>query len=108
MRVVLTDAARADLRSIGDWISRDSQRRAATFVQELLGRCQSLATQSTRYPVAITTGARPIRRCVHGAYLVFFEIERSSAIVRVLRIVHGARDYADLLGPDEGVEDDDG
>ena len=108
MRVVLADAARADLRGIDEWIARDSQRRAASFVSELVGRCQSLAAQSSRYPVAVTVGGRPIRRCVHGAYLIFFEIERSSAIVRILRIVHGARDYADLLGADEGVEGDDG
>jgi plasmid stabilization system protein ParE len=55
-----------------------------------------------------TIGGRPIRRCVHGAYLVFFETERSSAIVRVLRILHGARDYADLLVADDDGEGGDG
>ncbi len=108
MKLIISGPARADLVNIGDWISRDSPRRAASFVRELDRRCHSLARQPARYPVAVITNGRPIRRCVHGAYLVFFEIERSSAIVRVLRIVHGARDYADLLGPDEGVEDDDG
>ena len=107
MKVVISAQARADLQGIGDWISRDSPRRARSFVRELVERCQNLAAKTARYPVMTTVRGRPIRRCVHGAYLVFFEIEPTSAIVRVLRILHGARDYAELLGPAEGTEGDD-
>jgi plasmid stabilization system protein ParE len=104
MRVVITGLARADLRRIDDWIARNNPRRAETFVRELVQRCSDLTIQSARYPIVTTVSGRPIRRCVHGAYLVFFEIERSSAIVRVLRILHGARNYAGLLGADDDGE----
>jgi toxin ParE1/3/4 len=39
---------------------------------------------------------------VHGAYLIFYEVGRSD--VRIVRIVHGARDYEALLFPDETPE----
>jgi len=108
MKVVISAAARADLRSVGDWIAKDSPRRAVTFIRELVGRCQGLATNSARYPVVTTVRGRAIRRCVHGDYLVFFEIERSAAVVHVLRVLHGAREYGTLLGgaDETGNEDD--
>ena len=54
-----------------------------------------------------TIGSHQIRRCVHGAYLVFFEIEQSLGIVRIVRILHGAREYAELLGAADTTEGDD-
>jgi plasmid stabilization system protein ParE len=33
MKVILTDAAEADLEAIGDWIERDNPERALTFTR---------------------------------------------------------------------------
>jgi plasmid stabilization system protein ParE len=106
MKVVISGQARADLRSIGDWIAKDSPVRARSFIGELAGHCQSRASRSAMHPVVTTVRGRPVRRCVHGNYLIFFEIERSSATVHVLRILHGAREYAELLGVADGIEGD--
>ncbi len=105
MKLVITGPAREDLRQIGSWIGQDSPRRASSFVKELAQCCRNLTTQSARFPVVATVAGRPLRRCVHGPYLVFFEIDRSSDIVQVVRILHGARDHAHLLGADEDVGD---
>ncbi len=43
MRVVITDAAKADLVEIGEMIRPHNPTRAMAFVDELLNRCIALA-----------------------------------------------------------------
>ena len=37
----------------------------------------------------------PVRRKVHGNYLIFYSVDAD--VINVLRILHGAQDYADLF-----------
>jgi plasmid stabilization system protein ParE len=92
MKVVLSDLAQADLEAIGRWIARDSPRRALSFVRELRATCKSLGAHPRRLPVARRVGNRELRRAVHGNYLVYVEIDERQNEVRVVRIVHGARE----------------
>ena len=104
MRVSLSTAARTDLRDIGDWIARDSRRRAASYVDELLGRCRDLERDPRRNPEVLTLRSRAVRRAIHGNYLLFYEIDDAKNEVVVLRILHGARDHEAILtqGADSG------
>lgn len=43
MDVVFTSKAVADLVAIGDFIAEHNPARAATFLAELIGRCEELA-----------------------------------------------------------------
>jgi plasmid stabilization system protein ParE len=45
MKLVFTLAARADLRSIGEFIAADNPRRAMTFIDELEQHCRTLAAK---------------------------------------------------------------
>lgn len=95
MRVVITNAAREDLTGIGEFIAVDSPRRAATFVDELLDRCEQLAELSSAFPLVQTFEARGVRRCRHRDYLIFYRIEQD--VVSVLHILHGVVDYEERL-----------
>lgn len=101
MPLVFSPAAAADLEEIGDFIAQDNPLRAISFLQELQARCARLA----RNPGIGT--ARPelgdgVRSMPHGRYLIFYRSR--DAVLRVERVLHGARD----IGQDDFASDSDG
>lgn len=91
MRVVFSPRALRDLRDIGDFIALDDLRRAETFIFELEAACRSLSTDSFRYaPLEKPQG---YRRMPVGRYLVYYQV--TSTEVRIVRVVHSARDLRD-------------
>jgi toxin ParE1/3/4 len=93
MRVVFAPRALRDLQSIGDHIGNENPRQASRFVTELRDACSSLAEASDRYPMM--EGFAGTRRMPFGNYLIFYQVEADQ--VRILRVVHAARDWTDLL-----------
>lgn len=98
MKLIFTDAAEEELEAIGDYIARDNPDRALSFVRELRKDCVLLTTMPKRHPLLSRHRASGIRRRVHGNYLIFYRIEPDA--VQVLHILHGARDYEQILFPD--------
>jgi toxin ParE1/3/4 len=99
MRVAFTLAARRDLLQISDFIAEDNLQRAIRVVDELEQHCFKIGSRPHAYPVIAHADDRDIRRTVHGRYLIFYDIV--SRTVRILRIIHGARDWERLLFPPE-------
>jgi plasmid stabilization system protein ParE len=97
MRVVITDAAYADLRGIGLVIAADNPARAETFLQDVLSRCNQLASMPRAFPLVPAWEALGIRRRPFRDYLIFYRVNDKA--VEVLRILHGARDIDALLFP---------
>ena len=95
MKVILTDLAEADLERIGDAVAKDSPRRAVSYIAELRETCEALAATPKAFPVVGRYAHVAIRRRVHGNYLIFYRLRREA--VFVLRILHGAMDYENLL-----------
>ena len=94
--LVILPAARADLVEIGDFIAQDDPRRAASFVAEIEAKMRAAAERPGSFPSRdeLHEGLRAAR---HGRYLIFF-VEAGDE-VRVVRVLHGARDLPSLLGP---------
>jgi toxin ParE1/3/4 len=88
-RIVFTPAAREDLMAIGLYIAVDSPERAESFVAELEAKARHLAEWSGGHPARddISPG---LRAAVHGRYLLLYRDLEDE--VRIVRIVHGARD----------------
>ncbi len=104
MRVVYTVQSRDDLRELGDWIAKDSPRRAQSFIADLRQKCRGLSDYPARFPVIAERREVSVRRLVHGDYVILFSIEEKPEAVVILRVAHGARDYdklLSLLGLDE-------
>ena len=98
MIVVLAAAAATDLEEIADYIARDNPARAASFVAELIERCDRLAATPLGFPLVPRYRDRGIRRRVHGRYLIFYRVERDRIVV--LYVLDGARDYDPILFPE--------
>jgi toxin ParE1/3/4 len=99
MRVEITDRAAADLRMIGLWIARDNRPRSLTFIRELRQRCKAIGGRPRAYPLLQGFEAGGIRRCNHRAYLIFYRVETDR--VRILHVMHGARDWAAILAEND-------
>jgi toxin ParE1/3/4 len=70
-------------------------------VRELREQCNRVAINPRGYRQRneLSDG---IRSCAHGNYVIFFEIE--SDALRVVRILHGARDLQAQFGQDIGQD----
>ena len=51
MKVVISQAAEADLEAIADWIAQDSPQRALSFVIELRDACMGLGHMPRSFPL---------------------------------------------------------
>jgi toxin ParE1/3/4 len=96
-RLSFSPEAVADLADIGAYIAKDDPKRARSFVDELEARCARLI----EYPE--TGRARPelasdLRSKPHGHYVIFYT--PGAEVVRVERILHGARDVEAEFGGD--------
>ncbi len=95
MNVEFSNDALTDLESIGDWIAQENPDRAYRFVRELRIDCQSLSDFPDRYAIFKSTELGKIRRKTHGNYIILYVV--NSKVVSIVRILHGAQDYADLF-----------
>lgn len=97
MNVKLTDAAETDLEEIGSWLSDNAGPAALGIVRGLRVSVASLGDMPARFPLVPGHEKTGVRRRVYGNYLIFYTIEDDD--VRVLRILHGARDVDRIMFP---------
>ena len=94
VQVVFSQSAIRDLQIIGDYIARDSRKHAARFVADISKRCYKLAdapeSAAKRDDIMFD-----VRLVPFGNYLIFY---RYTDHVRILRVVHGARDLDAVFG----------
>ena len=89
MRVIISPLAECDIEEIGDYIAKDSPRRALAFVNELRKQCFKIADAPLVYRLRSELGEN-IRSCAYGRYVIFFQVD--SEVLRILRVLHGAMD----------------
>ena len=94
-RLVILPAARVDLIEIGDFIAQDNPERAVSFMDEIEAKMAQTAERPGSFPTRdeLYEGLRSAR---HGRYLIFFFEDGDE--VRVVRVLHGARDLQRVLG----------
>ncbi|MBF0262699.1 MAG: type II toxin-antitoxin system RelE/ParE family toxin [Magnetococcales bacterium] len=95
MNVVVTEAAKADLWQLCDFIRRDNPVQALTFADDLLTCCQLRADTPRAYPLVPRYEHHGIRRRTFQNDLIFYRLTKND--LPILRILHGARDYESLL-----------
>ena len=101
MKLRISEQARSDLRAIGDFIAEDDPRRALSFVDELEDRCRQLTEKPLIWPRV--DRFPEVRRRLHKRYLILYRVVSDE--VEVLHVVHGARNYASLLGDEDEREE---
>lgn len=95
MKLRFTQDAQGDLAGIGDYIALDSPRRAKSFVEEIVRRCEALVDQPYGSALVPRYEAHGIRRAIYGRYLIFYRNDPETVVV--LRILHASLDYEEIL-----------
>ena len=93
--VTFSPKSRQDLLDIGDYIAKDSRANARRFVGKLMEQCQRIG----HAPLAYTGRedlAPGLRMAPMGRYVIFFRV--LGDVVRIERVLHGARDLLALFG----------
>jgi toxin ParE1/3/4 len=85
-----TQSAWNDLEAAADYISKDSPRYAASFVQEVRDAARSLNTLAFRGRVVPEFNDTNIRELFLKSYRLIYQITAQQ--IYVLGLIHGARD----------------
>lgn len=107
-KVNISPAARADLREIGDYVSRELRNPSAALrlMQRIRKSIKPLELfPETGSPLLIGAEQRvPYRFLVCGSYMVFYHLDEDGVLID--RILYGRRDYMALLFGDCLVDED--
>lgn len=95
MKLRFAQSAEADLDSIARWIAQDNPVRALSFLLERKEVCLPLADFPDICPLVPRYETSGVRRKVHGNYVIFYVHDERA--VTVIHILHGARNYEDIL-----------
>lgn len=98
-RVRVLRRAVDDLVAIGDYIRRDAPERADDVVERLLTAIESLDRIPARAARPRDERLRKLgyRYLVSEPYLIFFKVATKRRLVRVHRVLHGKREYREIL-----------
>jgi plasmid stabilization system protein ParE len=90
MKVVVHEAAAADLDGILDRISKDNPRAAAELVRRILARIDRLAIPGLSHigRPGLVEGTREL---VEAPYIIVYTVDDAAGEITALAIVHGAR-----------------
>ena len=103
-KVIFSQQALDDLEQIVAYISQDSKNAALKLYDKIIektGRLSDFPMMGMLVPDE-KIGKHGFRMIRHGNYLLFYKVYDTS--VFVLRILHGARDYRNLLIFDNDTE----
>jgi addiction module RelE/StbE family toxin len=84
-----TDPAWNDLVDIADYIAKDSQYYAATFVQEVKDASASLDEFAERGQIVPEWGDPSVRELLIKSYRLIYQISPQRVVI--LALIHGAR-----------------
>jgi addiction module RelE/StbE family toxin len=94
VKVVWTDLALEDLKSIHEYISKDSKFYADRFVTKLINRVDQLENHPQSGRIVPEFGKEDIRELIEGNYRIIFRIKVDH--VGVVRVHHSARLLKDV------------
>ena len=94
VKVVWTDLAIEDLKSIHEYISKDSKFYADRFVTKLINRVDQLENYPQSGRIVPEFGKEDIRELIEGNYRIIFRIKVDH--VGIVRVHHSSRLLKDL------------
>ena len=90
VKVIWTEIAVEDLRSIHDYISKDSKYYADRFVEKLIKRVDQLENFPKSGRVVPEFNSEIIRELIEGNYRIIYKISDQNNI-GIVRVHHAAR-----------------
>ncbi len=94
VKVIWTEFAIEDLRSIHTFISQDSKVYADRFIEKIISRVEQLETHSQLGRVVPEFHTDTLRELIEGNYRIIYKI--NSDFVGIVRVHHSARQLKGL------------
>lgn len=89
VNVVWTEFALEDLKSIHEFISKDSKHYADQFVEKLVARVNQLETNPRSGRIVPEFNVETVRELIEGNYRIIYRVDSDS--LGIIRIHHSAR-----------------
>lgn len=90
MKILWTDPAVQDLRNLHDYIARDSEVYASSFVQRIILAVDRLTEFPRLGRVVPEADQELIRELLYQNYRIIYRIK--SELIEILTVIHGRRD----------------
>jgi addiction module RelE/StbE family toxin len=95
-KIIWSDSAISDLKSICEYIARDKPEAAERVGRGILDHVKILETFPLIGPAYPRRSSGSIREIVYGKYRIFYEVGSDAKVVHVLRVWHSAQDEPNL------------
>ena len=91
MKVVFDEEALDDLQGIFAWVAKDDLTAATALINRIFNKMEKLAVPelSRMGRIGRDLGTHEL---LEGSYIIVYEIDDRRARIRIIAIVHGARD----------------
>ena len=89
MKIIWTEFAVDDLRSIHSFISKDSKKYADRLIDKLIARTDQLENNPNSGRVVPEFNVETLRELIEGNYRIIYKVDQQS--VAIVRIHHSAR-----------------
>ncbi len=89
VKILWTDFAIEDLRSIHDYIAKDSRRYAERYIEKLITRVDQLQNFPKSGRVVPEFDSPAIRELIEGNYRIVYKVSVNQ--VAILRVHHASR-----------------
>jgi plasmid stabilization system protein ParE len=95
VKVTFSAQAKWDLVEIGDYIAKDSPRRATEFVAKIEAKALQLGDAPRGFPLVPRYEHHGIRRRPFRDHVIFYRV--GTAQIDIVHILHSAQDYESIL-----------
>lgn len=89
VKIIWTEFAVEDLKSIQGFISKDSKKYADRFIDKLIARTDQLEKNPNSGGVVPEFNVEAIRELIEGNYRIIYKVDQE--FVAIVRIHHSAR-----------------
>ncbi|MFN5557485.1 MAG: type II toxin-antitoxin system RelE/ParE family toxin [Chryseotalea sp.] len=89
VKIVWTDFAVEDLKSIHEYISKDSKFYADRFIEKLMERVEQLEHQPKSGRIVPEFDLETLRELIEGNYRIIYTLSTDS--IAIVRVHHAAR-----------------
>ena len=89
VKIIWTEFAVDDLRSIHSFISKDSKKYADRFIDKLIARTDQLEKNPNSGRIVPEFNVETVRELIEGNYRIIYTVDQE--FVAIVRIHHSAR-----------------
>lgn len=94
VKIIWTELAVEDLRSIHDYISKDSKVYADRYIEKLISRVDQLETNPQSGRAVPEFNNETLRELIEGSYRIIYKLHPD--YIGVVRVHHSARKLKDV------------